>query len=297
MTRTRTRPVTDIDRRGFLTGGIALGAIAVGGCGSDETDTGALAARRTRTFVDGTGASVQVPDRPRRIVATHDYNGGAQLLSLGAPVVGMAVRDDGNIEPAIKKYFDVDGISKVGVVYEPDVEAVAALRPDLIVHEATGGKMLFHSDGIVESLRRIAPVVAVDTFRPVEAVMADVARLLGGGAVAVLDQQKAEFDEQLGRLRRILGNRWQDVTASVVYYFEGQLRAYGPRALPETDILTRLGVRWAGPVAEAGKPGNEGVLDDISIERLREFDADLLVLAGNVDQPLEGNLCTTDLPP
>jgi ABC-type Fe3+-hydroxamate transport system substrate-binding protein len=273
-----------IGRRDLLAGGLTLGALAVSGCGGDASLDDAPTSA-TRTFVDATAASIKVPDRPRRIVATHDHNGGAQLLSLGAPVIGVPTRD-GAVEPAMTKYFDVDKITTIGEVYEPDIEAIAALRPDLIVHEATGGKLRFHSEGTVEALRGIAPVVAIDTFRPVEKVMADFARLVGGRAVAVVDQQKAEFDEEFGRLRAILGDRWREVTASVVYYFEGLLRAYGPHSLPETEVLSRLGVRWAAPVMAAGRASNR-VLDDVSIERLREFDGDLVVLAGNVDRPLE----------
>ncbi|MEO0565986.1 MAG: hypothetical protein AAF125_28015, partial [Chloroflexota bacterium] len=45
-----------------------------------------------RPFVDAREVTVCVPDMAERIVSTHDYNSGVQLLSLGAPVIGMVSR-------------------------------------------------------------------------------------------------------------------------------------------------------------------------------------------------------------
>lgn len=288
-----TRPA--ITRRQFVVGSaFTLGGIAVAGCADDNDDSASPSAAASatpstpnvRSFTDSTGTTVEVPNQATRIVATHDYNAGAQLLSLGAPVIGLPVREDGKVDPSLRRYFNVDGITTVGTVYEPNIEAIAALKPDLIVHEAFDGKTQFRSDNTLEQLRQIAPVVAIDTFRTVEDVMADFGRLLGPGAIARMDQGRAAFDETVGRLRALLGDRWSQVTVSVVYYFEGNLRAYEPEAGSENDILNRIGVRWSSAHQQAAAVADDNSLD-FSLEKIADFDADLVVLAGNIDSPLE----------
>lgn len=125
----------DLTRRRLFTG---AGALAVGwalaGCSTDGTSLGEEAPA-TRTFVDGLGRSIQVPDRPQRIVALNDGNGGAQILSLGLPLVGLTTRG-GVLDPANVGMAGSDvlvGVTPVGDYAEPDVEAIATLRPDLIV--------------------------------------------------------------------------------------------------------------------------------------------------------------------
>jgi iron complex transport system substrate-binding protein len=237
-----------------------------------------------RTFVDVTGEGVEVPDRPRRIVAIHDINAGAQLPSLGAPVVGIATRDDG-ARPDMRRYFDLGDIVEVGVTYAPNIEAIAALEPDLIVGEGfDGAGDRFMDEGVQAALVAIAPVVFIDTFRPVEEVMADFAPLVGEAATESVVDQKAEFVAALEELRSLLGDRWGDVDAANVG--SGQpLSVIGPTAGVDTDILTRLGVRWVPVVEEAGNEENAGFLE-LAEERLGELESDLLLVDLSFDQSL-----------
>jgi ABC-type Fe3+-hydroxamate transport system substrate-binding protein len=120
-----------------------------------------------RAFVDATGTPVALPAAIRRLVATDDDVGG-MLLGLGAPVVGCA--------------GTLDGAEPVGPPRGPDPEAVAALRPDVIVTGATERSHDLTDARSVEALRRIAPVVAVDVARPAAAI-ADLRALLGSVVV------------------------------------------------------------------------------------------------------------------
>ena len=119
-----------------------------------------------RAFVDATGTSVALPSALRRIVATAD-DVAALLLALDAPVVGCA--------------GDLDGVERVGAAGAPDPESVAALRPDLIVAGAVERAHDLADPGLVDALRRIAPVVAVDMDRPT-AARADLRAMLGSAA-------------------------------------------------------------------------------------------------------------------
>jgi iron complex transport system substrate-binding protein len=264
---------SDVTRREFLSGVAA--AMLLAACGpTDDDDTSEPAA--TRMFVDVTGTAVEVPNRARRIVATNDQNAGAQLLSLGAPVVGIASRD-GVMDPSITAYFDVGDVTLVGEHFAPNVEAVVELRPDLIVHEGYEGAVTLEPSAL-RQLQAIAPVVGIDTFRPIEESMADFAQLLGPGATAVLDQQQAQFADALADLQSVLEERWSDVTASLFVMNEGALEAWAPDALEPGDILSRIGVGWVPLMVEAALPANGGYIPGISLERIPEFSADLLLV-------------------
>jgi iron complex transport system substrate-binding protein len=231
------------------------------------------------------GAPVEVPGSPRRIVAVHDINAGAHLLSLGAPVVGMAVRESG-VRNDISRYFDVDGIMPVGVVYEPDIESIAALAPDLIVGEGFNGAGMF-DDAVEQRLEAIAPVVYIDTFRPIEEVMEDFAELVGADAQSRLGDQKEEFDGVVEEIRALLEDEWDSTTVSMFdKSSDGTLQVWGSTALAATDILTRVGARWPDIVLQADQPENGGYLGGVSLERIGDLAADVVIITTAFDTTL-----------
>jgi len=83
------------------------------------------------TFVDDMGTTVETPERPERIVMFEDV--AASLMDFGVRPVGIHyIQDDGN---TLFDGLDLDGIESVGANCETiNVEAVAALEPDLIVY-------------------------------------------------------------------------------------------------------------------------------------------------------------------
>jgi ABC-type Fe3+-hydroxamate transport system substrate-binding protein len=119
-----------------------------------------------RTFVDATGASVPLLRTVRRVVAADDAV-AALLLDVGATVVGCA--------------GTVEGIEPVGPPRSPDPAAVAALRPDAIIVGAVDRGYDLADLRLVATLRRTAPVIAVDLARP-ESAARDLRALLGNGA-------------------------------------------------------------------------------------------------------------------
>lgn len=119
-----------------------------------------------RIFVDAVGMSVPIPASARRLVATDDEL-GAFVLSLGGTLVGCAGA--------------LDGVESVGPSRAPDPQAVAALRPDLILAGVVDGTHDLVEEGMVVTLWRVAPVIAVDLGRPAAAT-ADLRALLGPAA-------------------------------------------------------------------------------------------------------------------
>ena len=94
------------------------------------------------------------------ILSTGQLDG---VLSLGIVPVGAATAGDADLVPAyLKTKFsdksaELDKIAKVGKRTDPDVEAIANLKPDLILINNTNKK-----DELYESLAKIAPTVVTE---------------------------------------------------------------------------------------------------------------------------------------
>ncbi len=112
----------------------------------------------TRPFEHSQGTS-QVPTSPKRIVTTTDQNALLPLLELGVRPVASAglLADDGTQMFRRTEGFDTTGIEFIGEYGEPNAEAIAAQRPDLILGYE------FDSD-YYDTLAAIAPTVMIQIF-------------------------------------------------------------------------------------------------------------------------------------
>lgn len=95
---------------------------------------------------------VCVPEDPQRIIAI-DESVMADFIALGVQPVG--VHDWGNRD--FTAYLDTTSVASVGTPEGPNLEAILALEPDLIVGRAQD--MEWYADDFLENLQRIAPVV------------------------------------------------------------------------------------------------------------------------------------------
>lgn len=113
-------------------------------------------------FEDATGTDC-VPEDPQRIVSLHDISITLSLAELGArdKIVGSHGRlgPDGPRLRAVPEMFGVtlegDDIAFLGTFGNLDLEAMAALEPDLIVGRSSDAE-------IVDRLRAIAPTALID---------------------------------------------------------------------------------------------------------------------------------------
>ncbi len=256
----------DLTRRDFLKGSAGILVLGAAGCGGDGGDGTSGA---TRTFTDNRGVEVEVPDRAERIVAVHDGNAGLPTLSLGLSLVGMVTRT-GEFNPSITEFYDLEGVEPVGEVYEPNLETIATLDPDLIVGEAFEGEATF-DPGVVEALEEIAPTVFMDTFRPVGEVMDDFARLYD--VRGELDEQRADYEERLRTFRDGLDVNPEEVTVSFMQFqAEGDVVTFGVSVRPLQNILTEVGFRWPEMVEQA----EPDAFIEVSQERISELDGDVI---------------------
>lgn len=129
-------------------------ALLLSGCGTGatlaESDSGDAAA--TRTVEHARGATA-VPENPQRVVALEPLELDT-AVAVGIVPVGAAIASNISGAPA---YLNVDGVEAVGSVPEPELEAIAALEPDLIL-----GTESRHS-ALYTQLSAIAPTVFIAT--------------------------------------------------------------------------------------------------------------------------------------
>ena len=224
-------------------------------------------AQETRTLTDGTGTEVAVPTDPQRVVALHDTSLTVALLELGIVPVGSHGRVVEDAEPYIRSGklitgydFDNSDIAFVGGL-PADVEAVAALEPDLILTTDW-------QTADVDQLRAIAPtyvfdISTTDDFEVYETI-AEVT-----GKTDVLDKLKTRYKAQLDMINGLVDT--SDITVSVIQAHGGELQVW--------NTYGSLGkvLRDAGfvfPDAINAIEGNERQI--FSGESYPEFDADFI---------------------
>ena len=124
--------------------------LAAAACSSETASTPTPTSAQTNyplSVVDMLGRSVQISQRPTRIVTTHP-TATEMLYCIGGSAVG---RDSSSKYPP-----EAQVLPTVGSAYNLNVESIAALKPDLILIEA------LTQAGVVGSLEKLGvPIVAV----------------------------------------------------------------------------------------------------------------------------------------
>lgn len=220
-------------------------------------------------FRDDAGREVEVPARPSRIVSLDDAKLTVPLLELGVVPVASQGRMGRDGKPFLRAALRLTGMDfavteMVFLGMQPvDVEALVAVKPDLILTSATGATP-------VEQLQRIAPTIVIDpTLRAPFAIYALLARLTGREAEAA--RLERLYQAQLAELRR--GYRPERFTVSVISATgDGKINlehTYGSLG----GVLRDAGFRFP-PVFDAIAP-HRGVT--LSPELLQSIDADIII--------------------
>ncbi|MGY1669300.1 ABC transporter substrate-binding protein [Geodermatophilus sp. SYSU D00710] len=249
--------------RGRVAGAV-LAVTVLSGCGSTEAAAGgeAAPAEETRTIEHAMGQT-EVAGTPERVVVL-DTGELDATLALGVPPVG-AVRTDVSDElPGFVTAAGVDpaDIAAVGTIAEPDLEAIAALEPDLILSNSVR-----HAD-VYEQLAGIAPTVFAETIG--ESWQENL--LLAGEALGREEQARELLDAYTARAAEV-GALYGDPAAtevSVARFLDGTLvRLYGEGSFIGS-VLADVG--FARP--EVQRTAETFV--EVSPEQVTQADGDLL---------------------
>lgn len=231
----------------------------------DATDgAGEDAAGAATRTVEGMDGPVEVPAEPERIVALQDQNAMLPLLELGVVPVASAgdTLDDGTGYFRRVDEFDTSEVTWIGSFREPNLEAIADQRPDLIVSDSFAGVEL------LEELQEIAPLVRIDPFgQPLVDALMSWAELVDRTEEA--EELRATYEERVDEVIDSIGDP-SEVSVAVISGYEGGARFYYEDGAQATaQVVDDLGVARPEP----------WVLDgDFSIEEFPDHVADFVVV-------------------
>ena len=262
--------MTTARRRGLLTGSLTLtAALVLSACGSSEpSDNGkesGAAGNDTHTVKTAMG-DVEVRNAPKRVVVL-DTAELDSVITLGVKPVGAThAGTESGFLPYLPK-DEVEGIKDVGEMMTPNMEAIAALKPDLILTSK-----IRHGDKYAE-LKKIAPTVMTETTGyPWKENFQLHADALGKKAEA--QKAVAAYEAHAGKVTEALGGKEKAATTevNVVRFVEGaDIRIYGKQNYIST-ILADVGL---GRPAITDK-AKDGFSYDVSPEKIDLADADVV---------------------
>lgn len=231
-------------------------------------------AQETRSYTDDSGRVVDIPADPQRIVSLHDVSLTLPLLELGIMPVGSHGRTTAEGEPFIRSSAVLTGIDFTNSTIEfvgnlpADVEAIAALEPDLILTTPW-------QTAPVDQLATIAPTIVLDSAVRNEFAMHDVLADITGteDRLAIL---KTRYEGQIAQIKRLIDTA--DISVNVIQGVDGQLavwRTYGALG----KVLRDAGFTFPARVDAI----EEGQFERLSAEALPEMDADFIFATYRTD--------------
>lgn len=231
-------------------------------------------AQDMRAFTDDTGRAVDIPAHPTRIVSLQDLAITVPLLELGVTPIGSHGRTTESGTPFIRSSatltgidFDNSDIKFVGNL-PADVEAVAALEPDLIITTPW-------QTAPVDQLSAIAPTIVLDDTKRGDFGMHDALADITGtqDRLAVL---KRRYEGQIAQIKRLIDTK--SVSVNVIQGVDGELlswHTYGALG----KVLRDAGFTFPDRVNAI--PAGE--FARMSAESLPELDADFVFATYRTD--------------
>jgi iron complex transport system substrate-binding protein len=231
-----------------------------------------------RPFTHAAGETC-IPEAPQRIVAGRHDSIATPLIDIGAPVVGTNTAIDGRTgQPFIRgathilgvNVGEASGIADIGSG-DIDVEAVAALAPDLILLSAW-------ESGLLDQMSRIAPTVVMPDNLPFLDHLAFVADAAGRADAYAdrLERHRGRIEE----LREAVGSP-EDISISRLDLSEGTIWYY-PNWGAVDQVIDDVGFARPAILADLS------VDAEFSVEVLPELGADIVLssYADHFDQSI-----------
>ncbi|SDN74560.1 ABC transporter substrate-binding protein [Geodermatophilus sp. DSM 45219] len=209
-----------------------VAATALSACGSSAGDAEEASAQEpgpaeTRSVAHVLGTT-EVPTDPQRVV-TLDTPHLDTALSLDVTPVGSVQSD---VAAGLPEYLGdrTQGIEVVGTIEEPDLEAITALEPDLILSSSV------RHEAIYDQLSQIAPTVFTDYTDGWRAMFTTTADALGRAEEG--EEALAGYDARVDEVGEAVGA--EGATASIVRFLPEETRIYGPETF-SGSVLADVG--------------------------------------------------------
>ncbi|MFI7697555.1 ABC transporter substrate-binding protein [Nonomuraea sp. NPDC049480] len=193
-----------------------LPLLTLAACASSGTSTSSQEAGPTRAVKHAMGET-KVPATPKRVVVL-DTDKLDTMVSLGLAPVGAAQAQENQKWPAYLGSA-LSATKPVGTLQAPNIEAIIALKPDLIL----GSK--FRQQSFYDKLSKIAPTV----FTEKVGVTWKENFLLDAEALGKKDQAQQLLSTYETRAKEV-GAKLSKLQVSIVRFMPTEIRMYGPES-------------------------------------------------------------------
>jgi iron complex transport system substrate-binding protein len=228
------------------------------GCSNKTENTSEKATDSKTISIQHAMGTTEIPENPKKIVILTN-EGLEALLTLGVKPVGAVTGVTGDWYEHTKS--ELADVKPVGKESEPNVEAIAALKPDLII----GNKM--RHEKIYDQLSAIAPTVYSDTIRGAWKdnfkFYAEVLNKESEGEKAI-----QAYESKINYIKENYSDKLNN-EISLVRFMDGKTRIYLGDTFAGT-ILKEIGFKR--PAAQQGAE----FVNEIGKERLNEADGDVM---------------------
>ena len=253
-----------LSRRASAVAIAAALALTATACGGAEDDAKKPADKGGKHAVKTAMGEVAVNDSPKRVVVL-DTDALDSAVTLGVKPVGAVQPEAG---APLSTYLPKDklkGVKKVGLIAEPNLEAIAGLKPDLILSSKE------RDEKSHKELSKIAPTVFTETTGPTWRKNFE----LHADALGKKDQAKnvvADYEKHVAKVTEALGGteKAKKTEVGFVRFLEGE------------DTRLYKNDTFVGSIfkdLKVGRPenvDNTGFSLDVSPEKIDEADSDVI---------------------
>ena len=225
---------------------LALLTIMLAACSSDKKETEEKGTKEESVTFQGTNGKVTL-DKPAKKVVVLEWTYAENLLALGMQPAGMAdiesYNDYVNIEPQLD-----DTVVDVGTRQEPNLEAIAAIEPDLIIG------VDFRHTAMLSDLESIAPTVifnpypeddSIDLYEEMETTFNEMAKAVGkeDKAKEVLADLETVYEEKAAEVEAA-NLKTKDTILTLAYTGAQapEIRVFTPNSMASI-ILEKIGLK------------------------------------------------------
>lgn len=271
---------SDVSRRFLLVGGGATAVAVLSGCG--RADSGPDQPSTDRTVASAMG-DVTLPMNPKRVVCA-DFFVAFAVVDAGTTPVGVCGEGyDGTGEVYEEKLADA---ASVGDFTEPNLESVAAQKPDLIIRSIETERSLY------DQLRQIAPTYILDGEGKNL-----VERSLAIGAAVGRRENAENLRDEFDTLCEEVRSKRADVLADLTFaqlgpFAKGSVFVAGP-AWSDMEIWAAAGIRFPEVITTMKKDWLEASLEDLDTYASADV---LLIPAGPDGKSAPDNTALTESP-
>ncbi|WP_162893368.1 iron-siderophore ABC transporter substrate-binding protein [Microbacterium halotolerans] len=271
-------------RRSAAAAGAVVGALALSACGESGADASPEGGGQegTRTVEHALGTA-EIPADPQRVVLMNSAGLG-MMLSLGITPVGAALWGGISEVPDYVSTHLPDDFTVAGTSTEPNLEAIAALEPDLIVGV---DNIVSENLGVLED---IAPTVAYHRVDDQGRGLGWTEHITELGELLDLqdeaEQSVAAFEDRVAGIDARLPESGQ--TVAMLRARPDELRFYDTSSTLSSSVIQRLQqAPLIDPTFGEGAEDDEVPWSVISAESLTEISSDWIYIVPDSEADLE----------